>query len=609
MRKTRRDTTLTLTMSYTGINFSFVKPVAQIVGYLKGEDNHILQNVQVRCYPRYGSGSSKYVRTDVNGFFQFGFSLSQINSAPLWGLQSMSDGVAPTYFPPHTGSFSLHEHDSIRVDLTAYLTDDYITGRVTVDGKLPNNLSFNIRAHVSDSGQTNAMTDPTTGNFTLHVTRYYYNYYLGFDNLPAGYGYDYSNQSPVHPGNSNITLNIQKIAWLPQTSNTSSSLRSISFVNNTIGWIGGTNGSVLKTINSGTSWMSQTTNTSNTINGIFFINDQEGWFVANGGMIKKTTDGGTHWNSQISPTANNLYAVQFINGNTGWAVGGSSSQGTFLKTIDGGTNWNSLNPPIYSPITSLSFISAEIGWIGTNSGILKTTDGGTNWDWQYYSSVNSIKFLNESVGWAARHSGIVYYTSNGGADWTQKSTGQGVNFNSIDCIDNYNCWVAGNYGNIFRTTDGGSTWVRQLTNKYDNLNAVQFVDLNNGWAVGDNGTILHTTNGGSYTSVKNLSSGLPSDFLLFQNYPNPFNPSTIISFSIPSKSFVSLKIFDILGREVAAVVSEELPAGSYSRQWNAVGMTSGVYFYRLLARDPSLRSPNGQAGQVFISTKKFILMK
>ena len=88
----------------------------------------------------------------------------------------------------------------------------------------------------------------------------------------------------------------------------------------------------------------------------------------------------------------------------------------------------------------------------------------------------------------------------------------------------------------------------------------------------------------------------PSLFVLDQNYPNPFNPSTTILFSLPSRSFVSLKIFDVKGCEVATVVSEEMAAGNYSRQWNADGLPSGVYFYRL------------QAGS-FTESKRLILLR
>jgi hypothetical protein len=68
-------------------------------------------------------------------------------------------------------------------------------------------------------------------------------------------------------------------------------------------------------------------------------------------------------------------------------------------------------------------------------------------------------------------------------------------------------------------------------------------------------------------------------YALGQNYPNPFNPTTTITFTLPEKSFVTLKIYDTLGREVSKLLSEEMLPGTYSRQWNALGVPSGVYFY------------------------------
>jgi plastocyanin len=96
--------------------------------------------------------------------------------------------------------------------------------------------------------------------------------------------------------------------------------------------------------------------------------------------------------------------------------------------------------------------------------------------------------------------------------------------------------------------------------------------------------------------------GVPEDeliadkFELQQNYPNPFNPTTTISFSIPSLTFTSLKVYDILGNEVAILVNEEKPAGAYEVEFNAGGLTSGVYMYSLHAGN-------------FIATKKLLLMK
>ena len=87
-----------------------------------------------------------------------------------------------------------------------------------------------------------------------------------------------------------------------------------------------------------------------------------------------------------------------------------------------------------------------------------------------------------------------------------------------------------------------------------------------------------------------------TDYFLYQNYPNPFNPSTTINYSIPDISYVTIKVFDVLGNEIETLVNEEKPAGSYEITWYAENLPSGVYFYRLQAGD-------------FIQTKKMILMK
>jgi hypothetical protein len=102
---------------------------------------------------------------------------------------------------------------------------------------------------------------------------------------------------------------------------------------------------------------------------------------------------------------------------------------------------------------------------------------------------------------------------------------------------------------------------------------------------------------GVATSVEEPSDALlPNTPVLSQNYPNPFNPSTNISFSLPAQAFVSLKIFNLVGREVATLVSGEIGAGRYVRQWNAAGYASGMYFYRL------------QTGS-FSDTKKLVLVR
>ncbi|MCX5752258.1 MAG: T9SS type A sorting domain-containing protein [Candidatus Krumholzibacteria bacterium] len=86
------------------------------------------------------------------------------------------------------------------------------------------------------------------------------------------------------------------------------------------------------------------------------------------------------------------------------------------------------------------------------------------------------------------------------------------------------------------------------------------------------------------TGIEDEGRQLPEKFALFQNYPNPFNPITTISFTLPERATVSLKVYDLLGREVAALVRDEtMLQGSYSKQWDASGISSGIYFYRIQA--------------------------
>jgi hypothetical protein len=98
------------------------------------------------------------------------------------------------------------------------------------------------------------------------------------------------------------------------------------------------------------------------------------------------------------------------------------------------------------------------------------------------------------------------------------------------------------------------------------------------------------------TEIAFEKTDMPSMYELHQNYPNPFNASTNISFNIPINLFVSLKVYDVSGREVATIVNENLSAGDHTKQWNAVNLSSGVYFYRI------------QAGS-FTETKKLLLLR
>ena len=98
------------------------------------------------------------------------------------------------------------------------------------------------------------------------------------------------------------------------------------------------------------------------------------------------------------------------------------------------------------------------------------------------------------------------------------------------------------------------------------------------------------------TSVAGPLAELPHQFSLQQNYPNPFNASTTIGFSIPQSGTVRLEVFNQLGQRVASLINDSFPAGAYRTQWNAVGVASGTYYYRI------------QSGG-YVETRRMILLK
>ena len=152
------------------------------------------------------------------------------------------------------------------------------------------------------------------------------------------------------------------------------------------------------------------------------------------------------------------------------------------------------------------------------------------------------------------------------------------------------------YG-LFKPTDGGTTWISiQHRGSPIICNDIYFHDIQRGFIIGYDGLILGTTIGGVSSVELSSDPSKPLTHRLSSNFPNPFNSTTNFSFSTSSQSFVSLRVYDLLGKEVATVVSEGLPAGNYSRKWNAFGLASGVYFYRL------------QVGS-FTETKKLILLR
>jgi len=106
------------------------------------------------------------------------------------------------------------------------------------------------------------------------------------------------------------------------------------------------------------------------------------------------------------------------------------------------------------------------------------------------------------------------------------------------------------------------------------------------------------------TALESEQIELPDNFFLSQNFPNPFNPSTSIRYAVSSLQFINLKVYDLLGNEIATLVNEEKTAGNYEVEFEGDGLASGVYIYQLRSGDPSTGS-----GQGFVETKKMLLLQ
>lgn len=400
--------------------------------------------------------------------------------------------------------------------------------------------------------------------------------------------------------------------WFQQNSGTMSNLNSVYFENSQVGWCVGDSGKIIKTINEGGNWFQQSSGTSNTLTDVIFPSINTGYIIGTGSLILKTTNGGTNWVIQNSNTSNPINSVSFVNDSVGFISGLNR---TILKTINGGINWSLLPFPDSLNFHSIYFINSSTGWLSaeipktftdTSLQIFKTTNGGANWFRQYSHQTEFLPFLElqftDSLnGWAVIYyfaidaSGIIM-TTNGGVNWSEYLLRDHGPY-SLYFLNERKGWAAGNQNRISRSTNGGVNWINSSAFPASNdFYSIFFIDSLIGWTVGADGIILKTTTGGILTNFTNTESEVPDRFFLSQNYPNPFNPSTKIEYSIPSDGIVSLVLYDLSGKEMATIVSENKTAGYYTVNFYANNLSSGIYLYTLKSAD-------------FVSTKKMMLVK
>ena len=411
----------------------------------------------------------------------------------------------------------------------------------------------------------------------------------------------------------------QGASWTKMSrSSTTSYLYDVVFTSPTTGVVSSETGTLYKTTDAGMNWQ-LVANYSLVIDMwcLDFVSERKGWCVAydelnERGALFRTTTGGDSWHVLASNVSRVEYrGVDFVDEQRGWVVGYDNNEqtGIVLKSTDAGTTWTRRAIAFQKKLWSVAFSDSFHGWAVGNSGtILRTTDGGTTWSFQTSNASSTLwglSALNENTALCVGDAGTILRTTDAGAVWQTISSGIMSSLYAVSFGDAQTGWSVGSYGVILKTTDAGTTWERQPCPTRYGLFGVHALDHNTVWAVGAGGIVLMTTNGGTTFASYGPKPDVPDRVVLLQNYPNPFNPTTTIKFQIPSSKlgfgnwnlgFVSLKVFDVLGREVATLVNEVKQPGRYSVVFDAGNLPSGVYFSTL-------------AADGFRQTKKLLLIK
>lgn len=426
--------------------------------------------------------------------------------------------------------------------------------------------------------------------------------------------------------------------WESLNSPTTENLNAVHFVDSSYGWAAGFSGTIIHTSNGGVDWIIQDSKTESNIEDIFFIDRNLGWAIywevtspPFGTYVIRTTNGGLNWQSSRFPHEN-IYGkcLLFLDSLNGW-MGGRSFP--IVRTNDGGSTWTEAQFDSsgfsYLPVYDIQFYNSKFGYASGGvidcCGITWWTDNGGDY-WQVLDTpyvapepiyqlfpFDSLKILGfggdfEPLGYGV---GLIQ-TTDGGGSWNFNYLGiSGVAWD-IDFRNDYEAWAPlGGEQKFIYSLDTGETWNSVPTPDSAAIFKIIFTDSLHGYGVGMNGAIIKYKV--TVSNVEEDESSKVDGYVLEQNYPNPFNPSTIIKFTIPKTSLslgagqgVRLVVYDILGNEVATLISEELASGNYEITFTAKGgsnsdenaydLPSGIYFYKLTMGS-------------FIQTKKMILLR
>ncbi len=395
------------------------------------------------------------------------------------------------------------------------------------------------------------------------------------------------------------------IAAAPVTSNKHD---DVFFLNEQLGWLVTRDGKIITTTDGGASWKEKASYSGVRLRAVGFADPLRGWagkFQVNPSTqnaLLRTTNGGETWSDVTNipaPKPSGICAILADFDPVIYACGRYAGPSVFIKSTDGGATWTSKDlSPFANMLIDIHFFHPDTGIIsgayGNSAAILRTVNGGESWERIFTSSHQDewswkISFPTRTDGFVSlqTYGDSVFFlqTTDGGNTWKEKFflkagglySPQGIGFvsKSVGWIGAYPSFGTNRSEATYKTTDGGATWAIDPSSK--NINRFRWLNDTIGFAAGNT---VYKYSRTAPTSVRRAE--LRPAVRLEQNFPNPFNPRTTIRFSVAERSFVSLRVFDLLGREAAVLLQEdELPAGEYSIPFDGAAFSGGVYWYRL----------------------------
>ena len=282
----------------------------------------------------------------------------------------------------------------------------------------------------------------------------------------------------------------QASSWQTIESGTSSDLKGVHMVNDSIYFSCGSAGLILKMKNDSVI-DSQTLDTGIDFNKVFFTTDSIGFIVGSNGSLYQTSDQGENWSSIDLTITDDLLNIDFSSPLHGAICG---SNGKIFYTEDGGETWSDSEQLVIEDIRSVAFENDLIGYALGSSFVLYTRDGGASW-MRVNGLMRNIDFPTDSVGYACAFSGVSFRTKDAGNNWEPMNLNTPQYLNDIYFLNADTGYAVGGY-DVFRTLDGGDNWTALPNPSQSSLYSVYFTDYENGVAVGYRNSILYTDDAG-----------------------------------------------------------------------------------------------------------------